>query len=245
MSRYTLYYWSAPFRGQFVRALLAHAGATWVEAGDAAVTRLMEGAIDDMPVPFMGPPVLVDAEAGLTLSQTPAILLYLGDTLHLLPKTAAGRALSIKVANDANDVIDELTLDGGRQMWTESRWAEFAPRLKRWMGLWEDLGRRHGLKPQSGFLLGGETAGVADVVTATLWSTMAERFPLIDAMLEESAPLTTGLVRRMAQTPPLAELAARARADYGDLYCGGRIEQSLREVLEAQAPADRTTGPRR
>lgn len=245
MSRYTLYYWSAPFRGQFVRALLAHAGATWVEAGDAAVTRLMEGAIDDMPVPFMGPPVLVDAEAGLALSQTPAILLYLGDTLDLLPKTAAGRALSIKVANDANDVIDELTLDGGRQMWTESRWAAFAPRLQRWMGLWEDLGRRHGLKPQSGFLLGGETAGVADVVTTTLWSTMAERFPLIGAMLEETAPLTASLVRRMALTPPLAELAARARADYGDLYCGGRIEQSLRKVLEAQAPAAGTTGRRR
>lgn len=245
MSRYTLYYWSAPFRGQFVRAVLAHAGASWVEAGDAAVTALMEGAIEDMPVPFMGPPVLVDKEAGVALSQMPAILLYLGETLDLLPETPGERALSIKVVSDANDVIDELTLDGGRQMWTEDRWADFAPRLQRWMGLWEDLGRRHGLKPRSGFLLGGETAGLADVVTATLWSTMAERFPLIGAMLHEAAPLTASLVHRMAQTPPLADLAARARADHGDLYCGGRIEQSLRKVLEAQAPGPRTTGRRR
>jgi len=245
MSRYTLYYWSAPFRGQFVRAVLAHAGASWVEAGDAAVTALMEGAIEDMPVPFMGPPVLVDEEAGVALSQMPAILLYLGEALALLPETPGERALSIKVVNDANDVIDELTLDGGRQMWTEDRWADFAPRLQRWMGLWEDLGRRHGLKPRSGFLLGGETAGLADVVAATLWSTMAERFPRIGAMLDEAAPLTASLVARVAQTPPLADLAARARADYGDLYCGGRIEQSLRKVLEAQAPGPRTTRRRR
>jgi glutathione S-transferase len=29
----------------------------------------------------------------------------------------------------------------------------------------------------------------------------------------------------------LAQLAARAKADYGDAYCGGDIEASLRKVL--------------
>ena len=33
MSDYDLYYWSVPFRGQFVRAVLAFAGETWAEAG--------------------------------------------------------------------------------------------------------------------------------------------------------------------------------------------------------------------
>src|SRR5689334_3737371 len=114
MSDYTLYYWSLPFRGQFVRAVLAYAGKTWTEAGDEAISKLMAGRVRDMPAPFMGPPVLVDHGADVALSQTPAIVLYLGETLGLLPKTAAGRALAIKVAADANDVIDELTLDGGR-----------------------------------------------------------------------------------------------------------------------------------
>lgn len=31
--------------------------------------------------------------------------------------------------------------------------------------------------------------------------------------------------------PPLADLMARTRADYGDTYCGGEVEKSLREVL--------------
>jgi glutathione S-transferase len=233
MADYELYYWSVPFRGQFVRAVLAYAGKTWTEGGDAAISTLMEGPVGRMPVPFMGPPLLIDRKAGFAIAEMPAIILYLGETLALLPASAALRALSMKVVNDANDVLDEITLDGGRQMWTQQRWHDFVPRLQKWMTLWEDTGRRHGLKAKSGFLLGGETPGIADLVTATLWSTMTERFPKIDAILRDSAPKTAALTRRVAALPPLVELAAKARRDYGDAYCGGRIEASLRKVLGA------------
>jgi glutathione S-transferase len=233
MSDYDLYYWSAPFRGQFVRAVLAYAGKTWTEGGDAAISNLMGGPVKDMPIPFMGPPMLIDRKAGFAIAEMPAVVLYLGETLDLMPRTPALRALTMKVVNDANDVIDEITLDGGRQMWTESRWQAFVPRLKKWMSIWEETGRRHGLKADSGFLLGGKAPGVADVVTATLWSTMAERFRKIEAILEDAAPMTAALSRRIADLPPLAKLAATAREDYGDAYCGGQIEASLRKVLGA------------
>ena len=74
MSDYTLYYWSVPFRGQFVRAVLAHAGKTWDEAGDAAILKLMEGPVKKMPVPFMGPPLLIDRRADVAIAQMPAII---------------------------------------------------------------------------------------------------------------------------------------------------------------------------
>ena len=231
MSDYDLYYWSVPFRGQFVRAVLAHAGKTWSEGGDAAIAKLMEGPVKRMPVPFMGPPVLIDRKADIAIAEMPAIILYLGETLHLMPQSPALRAMTMKVVNDANDVLDEITLDGGRQMWTKKRWQAFRPRLKKWMSLWEETGDRHGLKADSGFLLGGEKPGIADVVTATLWSTMTERFTRIEAILAESAPRTRDLTRRVAGLAPLAELAAKARRDYGDAYCGGQIEASLRKVL--------------
>jgi glutathione S-transferase len=233
MSDYDLYYWSVPFRGQFVRAVLAYAGKTWTEAGDAAISKLMGAPLKDMPVPFMGPPMLVDKKAGFAVAQMPAIVLYLGETLNLLPATPALRALTMKIVNDANDVLDEVTLDGGREMWTENRWRDFVPRLKKWMSFWEEIGRRHGVKANSGFLLGGEPPGIADVVTATLWSTMADRFHQIKAFFEEAAPMTAALTQRIADLPPLAKLAARARQDYGDAYCGGQIEASLRKVLGA------------
>jgi glutathione S-transferase len=233
MSDYVLYYWSVPFRGQFVRAVLAFAGKTWTEGGDDAISKLMGGSVKDMPVPFMGPPLLVDKKAKVAIAQMSAIVLYLGETLDLLPATPALRALTMKIVNDANDVIDEITLDGGREMWTEKRWHDFVPRLKKWMSIWEETGRRHGLHAKSGFILGGETPGIADVVTATLWSTMTDRFPKIDAIFKEAAPMTAALARRVSDLPALAKLAAKARDDYGDAYCGGQIEASLRKVLRA------------
>lgn len=233
MSDYDLYYWSVPFRGQFVRAVLAYAGKTWTEGGDDAISKLMSGSVKHMPVPFMGPPMLIDNEADFAIAEMPAIILYLGETLDLMPRTPALRAMTMKIVNDANDVIDEITLDGGREMWTQKRWQDFVPRLKKWMSFWEETGCRHGLKADSGFLLGGVAPGIADVVTATLWSTVADRFRKIAAILEDAAPMTAALTRRVAGLPPLAKLAAQTRRDYGDAYCGGQIEASLRKVLDA------------
>jgi glutathione S-transferase len=233
MSDYELYYWSAPFRGQFVRAVLAWAGRSWTEAGDEAISELMSGAVKNMPVPFMGPPLLIDNNARFAIAEMPAIILYLGETLGLIPDDAEQRAITLKIVCDANDVLDEMTLDGGRLMWTAKSWHDFVPRLKKWMSLWEETGRRNGLTTSRGFLLGGDAPGIADIVTATLWSTMTDRFQPIAAILEETAPLTAGLTRRVADLPPLAKLAARAREDYGDAWCGGQIEDSLRNVLDA------------
>ena len=233
MADYELYYWSVPFRGQFVRAVLAHAGQHWTEGGDAAIGELMAGPVRDMPVPFMGPPLLIDKKANFAIAQMPAVVLYLGETLDLLPATPAGRALALKVVNDANDVIDELTNEGGREMWTDATWHAFVPRLRKWMSFWEELGRRHGLTASAGYLLGGDRPDVADLVTATLWTTMIERLPAIAPLLEEAAPMTAALSRRVAALPALAKLAEQARADYGTAYCGGEIEASLRKVLKA------------
>ncbi|HEV2651415.1 MAG TPA: glutathione S-transferase [Rhizomicrobium sp.] len=231
MSDYKLYYWSVPFRGQFVRAVLAYAGKTWTEAGDDAISKLMSGPVGKLPTPFMGPPLLIDNRAGVAISQMPAIVFYLGETLKLMPSGAALRGLTMKVVNDANDVIDEITLDGGREMWTKKRWEEFVPRLQKWMSFWEELGSRHGLTKSAGFLLGGKGPGIADVVTATLWSTMTDRLPKIGELLQDAAPMTAALTQRISDLPPLAKLAAKARRTYGDTYCGGQIEASLRKVL--------------
>ena len=230
---FELYYWSVPFRGQFVRAVLAYADRTWTESGDEKIAELMAGPVADMPVPFMGPPLLVDRKAGFAISQMSAVVMYLGETLDLLPKSPSLRALAMKVIADANDVIDEITQEGGRRMWSRTSWRKFQPRLEKWMSLWEEIGRRHGLTADAGFLLGGKSADVADIVTATLWSTMTERLPPIEATLERVAPHTAALVKRMAALPSLRRLATASRRDYGAAYCGGEIEKSLRKVVLA------------
>jgi glutathione S-transferase len=231
VARYDLLYWSVPFRGQFVRAVLAFAGKDWTERGDDSISALMAGPVDEMPVPFMGPPVLVDNETGFAVSQMPAIILYLGETFDLMPATAERRALTMKVVNDANDVIDELTLNGGRDMWTEERWRHAIPRMRKWMTIWEELGKRNGLTGESGYLLGEAGPGIADIVTATLWTTVADRFSRIEALLGETAPRTLALSRRVSALDELAALKDQAHRDYGDAYAGGQIGASMASVL--------------
>lgn len=231
MADYELYYWPVPFRGQFIRAVLAYAGKSWDEHDSDEIGQLMSLAPADQPIAFMGPPVLLDTSSGLALSQMPAIALYLGDSLGLIADSAAQRAMTAKIVNDANDVIDELTLDGGRQMWTDAKWDDFVPRLEKWMAIWEATAARHGMTRESGHLLGTATAGVADIVTSTLWSTMADRFAPIQNMLVATAPLSAGLTRRMQATPSLAALQKQTFERYGQAYCGGEIEKSLRKVL--------------
>jgi glutathione S-transferase len=232
MSDYELYYWQMPFRGQFIRAILAWANQRWDEYDDGAIAKAMKAGAAAQAVPFMGPPMLVDKRADVALAQMPAIAYYLGETLGLMPGSLADKAMTLKVVNDANDVIDELTLDGGRQMWTPRRWKEHVPRLARWMSIWEETGRRHGLAPEAGYLLGGTKAGVADIVTATLWGTLAEQFPAIGRLLDEKAPACAGLTKRLCAEPALANLAAVSREQFGQAYCGGEIEKSLRRVVK-------------
>ena len=232
MSDYELLYWSVPFRGQFIRAILAHAGKRWDEFDGSTVAKTMGADPAKQPVPFMGPPMLVDKRANVTLAEMPAIAWYLGETLDLLPESVADKAMTIKVVNDANDVIDELTLDGGREMWTPQKWTEFQPRLERWMSIFEETGRRRGLTAEAGYLLGGAKAGVADIVTATLWGTAGEKFPVIGRMLEEKAPAVAGLTRRMQAEASLANLVVVSREQFGESYCGGEIEKSMRRVIK-------------
>ena len=49
------------------------------------------------------------------------------------------------------------------------------PHDEQWLAYQEEIGRRHGLTADTGFLLGGDRPGIADIVTATLWSTTPPR----------------------------------------------------------------------
>lgn len=231
MADYTLYYWPIAFRGQFVRAVLAHVGAGWTEAGVDDLLALKDAEPDDQLVPHMGPPVLIDHAAGLSLAQTPAILGYLGDRYGLIPDDPALAALTAKLTQDAMDVLYEMTLFHGHQMWTQAAWDDYRPRLARWMAIFESHGHRHGLTADAGFMLGSDAPGLADLVTHILWGVMTEKLPALRPMLDDNAPTVAALSDRIGQLPAQVELRTRSEADYGDAWCSGQIEASLRAVL--------------
>ncbi|MCA9492329.1 MAG: glutathione S-transferase [Myxococcales bacterium] len=229
---YTLIYWPIPFRGQFVRWVLAHVGATWEEASPGVVVATKNLPVAEQPVPHMAPPLLVDHEQDVALTQLPAILMYLGAKHGLLPGDPARDALTLKVVCDANDVLDQLTRNGGAQMWTQETWDVFAgARLPRWMAIFEETARRHGATEQRGTLLGTPEPGLADLATATLWFTMTDKLPPLAPLLRQHAPIVAALSVRLAEQPAIAALRARTDAAWGRTWCGGQIEASLRSVL--------------
>jgi glutathione S-transferase len=231
MVDYTLYYWPLPFRGQFVRAVLAHVHATWDEPGVAALVALKDAKPADQLIPHMGPPVLTDHDSGASLAQTPAILGYLAHKHGLMPSDSVKAALTQKIVADANDVLYEMTRHNGAQMWTTDARDDFLPRLARWMEIFEETGRRYGLTAEAGCLLGTEAPGVADLVAATLWGTMTDKFRSLRPMLESHAPGIAGLTGRVMSLPEQAGLRDRSNANYGSEWCGGQIEASLRATL--------------
>ena len=231
MPDYSLYYWPIPFRGQFVRATLAYAGATWDDRGVDETAEVKNRPVAEQPVPHMAPPLLVDHAAGVAIAQMPAILWYLGLKHRLLPGNPLLAALAQKIIADTNDVLDEVTRNGGQRMWNEADWDGYRPRLRRWMEIFEETGRRHGLTPDSGHILGSKNPGLADLVAATLWFTMTEKLPKLRPMLDAAAPAIAGLSDRVAALPPIATMRSETDAAYGATWCGGQIETSLREVL--------------
>jgi glutathione S-transferase len=241
MADYTLYYWPLPFRGQFVRSVLAHVGASWAEANIEDLMTLKGAEPTGQLVPHMGPPVLTDHAANLSLAQTPAILAHLGDKYALVPKDAARAALTTKLIADANDVLYEMTLHNGAQMWTRKRWNVYRPRLGRWMAIFEEHGRRHDLTVETGHVLGTDAPGLADLVVHILWGVMTVKLPALRPLLETMAPTIAALSDRIGRLPEQVELRARSDNEYGDEWCSGQIERSLRDVLRG----DRLLVPKR
>lgn len=234
MADYTLYYWPIQFRGEFVRAVLAHVEASWIEAEFDEVLAQRAAAPGVQLVPHMGPPVLTDHSRNVHLSQMPAILAYLGEKHGLMTDDPVLKAMTHKIIGDANDVLYEMTRHNGAQMWTQTAWNEFLPRLRRWMEIFEETGRRHGLSAQAGFMLGTQAPCLADLVTAVLWGTMTERFSALRPMLDAHAPAIAGLCDRINALPAQAERRKTSDAAFGDTWCSGQIEASLRSVLKQQ-----------
>lgn len=231
MSDYTLYYWPAPFRGEFVRAVFAHAGASWDEADPEQIVELIKADPADQPVPHTGPPVLNDRSADVWLAQMPAILAYLGDKHALLPSDLARKALAHKIAADASDVLYEMTRHHGAHLWDQAAWDAYRPRLSRWMAVFEAHGRQHGLRPQGGTLLGTDRLTLADLTAYVLWGVMTSKLPALRPLLDQTAPAVASLCDRIAQRPEQADLRRRSDAVYGEVWCGGQIEASLRAVV--------------
>ena len=225
--RYRLDYWPIPFRGCFVSYQFAWRGVPLInEAGFEDIERLKSPPPSEQAIPFMGPPVLHDLETGRVLSQMPAIVMYVAHELELMPEDSFDQAMAMKILMDCNDVLMEICRYNGSSMWSREEWQAFrSKRLPRWLKIFEESHTR-------GFV-GADTVTFADIGVFALFGNMTRCLPELDADVEQHAPAIHALCATIGARPSLAEAVAADEARYGNLYCGGQIEASIREMLEA------------
>lgn len=228
-ARFQLYYWPTPFRGCFISYLFAYRDVPLLEESSPEKNaELKNQPPGEQHVPYMGPPMLRELESGRALSQMPAIVLYVAGELDLAPRDPFDGALCMKVLMDCNDVLMEICRYNGASMWTREEWKSFrSERLPRWMRIFEASLRR-------GFI-GKEAASFADIGVYALFGNMTRCLPELEADLLQHAPGIHAHCREIGSRPSLARYVAGEEEEYGKRYCGGQIEQSIREMLAMDA----------
>lgn len=223
--RFELIYWPIPFRGCFVSYVLAYRGVPFVQNSDAEqIVAEQEKDPAHQAIPFMGPPILVDHEAGCRLTQTPAILLYLANELDLWPTESFARAMQMKVVMDCNDLLMEICCSNGSRMWESDAWNTFrTERLPRWLAIFE--------RSLSDGIIAGDAVGIADLATCALLGNMARCLPELAPDIQRGAPNVFSHCASLMSEGALREHVHQQKEDYGEIYCGGQIEASIRRML--------------
>lgn len=232
VTQYRLYYWPIPFRGNFVRLLFAYQGIDYEEASSSQIAQFRSSSVREQPTPAMAPPVLQNLEDGSYISQTGAIILYVGQKHGLLPDDPAQLPVVMKIFGDCMDVLSEITRSNGAQMWEREAWESFRNnRLVRWLEIFEEVGRRSGMTMSEGHLLGGGKVSVADLNAFALWATMERCLPQLKKTLRTHAPLVMALCDRLGDSAGISAFVSEQEQELGDRYCGGMIETSIRKML--------------
>lgn len=230
---YKLYYWPLPFRGNFIRLLLEEAGEKYEEASVEEISQLYSKPMSEKPLPMMAPPFLHDVDRRIFLSQMPVIVMHLSQKHGFLPDDSFKFSICLKLVLDSNDILAEITNLNGNTMWEHDKWKEFRQkRLKRWLEMFEETGKRFGLNSKSDYLLGEDQISAADLVTYALWGTMIRCLPDLREDCQVNAPNVFELIKRIEERPKIKPFIEQQHQNFGSSYCGGQIEKSIRSMLE-------------
>lgn len=213
---YELWYWAEiPGRGEFVRLALEAAG---VEYRDRAREDGSKALVEDMAErrverPF-APPYLVAGD--LCISQTAAILLFLGDRHSFGPGDPNSRWFAHELQLTIADVVAEahnVHHPISASLYYEDQKAEAAraaeafrsQRMPKFLGYFEAV-----LKDRGPWLTGGSWTYV-DLSLFQLVEGLRYAFPRRMAAIAGTYPLTMALVSRVEKLPELADYLASDR----------------------------------
>ena len=225
-----LYYWAVPFRSVPIRLLFAQANVQLFLPESSEVAALKNLSVAQQPVPAMAPPFLMEQETGVALSQMPAIVLYVSQRLGLVKQDPLALAHLVKVVADMNDILCEVTRNNGQTMWQQEEWQSFLKqRLPRWAEISVQNAQNYGA------LLDTKEPNAVDLIQWAIWGSLERAFPQLQPWFEDQAPQITELLKQRAKAPRVVQFFKDEADLYGQDYCGGLIEESLRSMMPSHS----------
>ncbi len=208
---YELYYWPGiQGRGEFVRLLLAEAGASYIDMArepnaEAALLAFLQRT--DLVHPSFAPPFLKDGH--VVIGQTAAILLYLGDRHDLAPSDAARRLwvhqIQLTIADLVGEAHDTHHPLGGDLYYEEqkleaSRRAKWfrKERIQKYLDWFERILARN---PDGDSYLVGDALSYADLSLFQVLEGLLYAFPNTTKALLTESPRVSTLRMTVAQRP--------------------------------------------
>jgi glutathione S-transferase len=215
---YELFYWpTIQGRGEFVRLALEEAGVPYVDVArePGGMARMM-AAMDGADHPSFAPPFLKAGE--VTVGQTAAILLFLGQRHGLAPDDEQGRlwvhqiqltiADLVAEAHDTHHPIATSLYYEDQRPEAKRRTADFIEtRIPKFFDWFENiLGR-----PEPKDYLLGDKPTYADLSLFQVVAGLRYAFPKALARIDAGYPLLAALCDRVARRPRIAAYLASGR----------------------------------
>ena len=218
---YELFYWpSIQGRGEFIRLALEESGMDYVDVarGPGGVEAMM-AAMKEGAQPSFAPPFLRSGE--VTIGQTAAILLYLGERHGLAPQDVAGRLWTHQLqltiadlvgeAHDTHHPVGNSLYYEDQQDESRRRSADFtAARIPKFLDYFSRV-----LGGQD-YLLGDQLT-YADLSLFQVLEGLRYAFPNASKAVLAKHPNLDGLRRRVAERPRIkAYLASKRRLPFNE-----------------------------
>ncbi len=221
-----LYYWALPFRCIYIEIFL-HLNAISYERVDSE--QVIEKKLrmkSNLAYPGFAPPFLeIDKRS---FSQMPATLMYLNEKFKFYCDDIESSYFSMKCLLDVTDLMAEITRNNGSMMWDSESWELFEKgRLTQWLQIFELQA-----KNRSGTFLLSDSPSVADIAYLGCFSLLMHSFPYFDKMIRSSYPEILHIVDKFKEIESINNYLNKQWETFGTLYCGGQIENSIREQID-------------
>lgn len=235
-AEFKLIYWPLPFRGNFALSILEYQRVSYELSSTDEVRDFLSAPIDLQPIPGMAPPVLLDIKRQKCINQMPAVVWYLGGIYDLLPRSLHQQVVAMKLLLDCNDLLSELTRANGAQMWNRADWIEF--RRQRWVRWLQIFSKHYDHSSESQPFILADKISIADFAIYALFATLMRCMPQFQVDIEQHAKPVFRLCQYVNRMPQMQNWQQLQQSQLKDQYCGGQIEQSLRQMLAADEVVD-------